>query len=157
MTQYYKKNEEGEFVEADLSQEDINQAVKERVDRINRKYSDYEELKKQAEANSAKQAEFENKINELLTDKANLKDDLKASKLETEKVRIINEFKLSDDLAEFVTGDSAEEMRGRAEKLAHNTVSQTVDVQKVEKPEPKKSDMAELADNLFGSNQSTNN
>ena len=64
------------------------------------------------------------------------------------------EFKLSDDLAEFVTGNSAEEMRGRAEKLAHNTVSKTVDVQKVEKPEPKKSDMAELADKLFGSNQS---
>lgn len=154
MTQYYKKNEEGEFVEADLSQEDINQAVKERVDRINRKYSDYDELKKQIEENSAKQQEFENKINELLTDKANLEDDLKASKLETEKVRIVSEFKLSDDLAEFVTGNSAEEMRGRAEKLAHNTVSKTVDVQKVEKPEPKKSDMAELADKLFGSNQS---
>ena len=105
MTQYYKKNEEGEFVEADLSQEDINQAVKDRVDRINRKYSDYDDLKKQIEDFSAKQQETENRINELLTDKANLEDDLKASKLEVEKVRIINEFKIGDDLAEFVTGD----------------------------------------------------
>lgn len=153
MTQYYKKNEDGEFVEADLSQEDINQAVKDRVDRINRKYSDYEDLKKQIEDYSAKQTESENRINELLTDKANLEDDLKASKLEVEKVRIINEFKIGDDLAEFVTGDSAEEMRGRAEKLAHNTIAKTADIQKVDKPEPTKSDMAKLADNLFGSNQ----
>lgn len=154
MTQYYKKNEEGEFVEVDLSQEDINQGIKDRIDRINRKYSDYDDLKKQIEDFSAKQQETENRINELLTDKANLEDDLKASKLEVEKVRIINEFKIGDDLAEFVTGDSAEEMRGRAEKLAHNTTAMTADISKVEKPEPKKSDMAQLADNLFGSNQS---
>jgi hypothetical protein len=153
MTQYYKKNEEGEFVEADLSQEDINQAVKDRVDRINRKYSDYEDLKKQIEDFSEKQKKDEERINELLTDKANLEDDLKVSKLETEKVKIVSEFKLSDDLAEFITGDTAEQMRERAEKLAHNTTQSTVDVQKIEKPEPKKSDMAELADKLFGSNQ----
>ena len=153
MTQYYKKNEEGEFVEVDLSQEDINQAVKDRVDRINRKYSDYDDLKKQIEDYSAKQQETENRINELLTDKANLEDDLKASKLEVEKIRIVNEFKLSDDLAEFVTGDSAEEMRGRAEKLAHNTIAKTAEINKSDKPEPKKSSMQELADNVFGSNQ----
>lgn len=153
MTQYYKKNEEGEFVEVDLSQEDINQGVKDRIDRINRKYSDYDDLKKQIEDYSAKQQETENRINELLTDKANLEDDLKASKLEVEKVRIINEFKIGDDLAEFVTGDSAEEMRGRAEKLAHNTIAKTAEISKSDKPEPKKSDMAKLADNLFGSNQ----
>jgi len=154
MTQYYKKNEAGEFVEADLSQEDINQAVKERVDRVNRKYSDYDDLKKQIEDYSAKQTESENKINELLTDKANLEEDLKASKLEVEKVRIINEFKLGDDLAEFVTGESAEEMRGRAEKLAHNTIAKTAEIQKTDKPEPKKSEFGEMADKLFGSVQS---
>lgn len=156
MTQYYKKNEEGEFVEADLSQEDINQAVKERIDRVNRKYADYDELKKQIEEYSAKQTESENRINELLTDKANLEDDLKASKLEVEKVRIINEFKIGDDLAEFVSGDSAEEMRGRAEKLAHNTIAKTAEISKEEKPAAKKSEFATLADNLFGSKQSTN-
>lgn len=154
MTQYYKKNEEGEFVEADLSQEDINQAVKDRVDRINRKYSDYDDLKKQIEGFSAKQKEDENRINELLTDKANLEDDLKVSKLETEKVRIINEFKIGDDLAEFVTGENAEEMRARAEKLAHNTIAKTTELSKVDKPEPKKSDMAKLADDIFGPKQS---
>ena len=156
MNQYYKKNEAGEFVEVDLSQEDINQAVKERVDRINRKYSDYEDNKKQIEELLGKQQESENKINELLTDKANLEDDLKASKLEVEKVRIINEFKIGDDLAEFVSGETAEEMRGRAEKLAHNTIAKTAEISKEEKPAAKKSEFAELADNLFGSKQSTN-
>lgn len=156
MSQYYKKNEEGEFVECDLSQEDINQAVRDRVDRINRKYSDYEDLKKQNEEYSAKQQESENRINELLTDKANLEEDLKVARLATDKVRIVNEFKLSDELADFVTGDTAEEMRERAEKLAHNTVSKTVEVKKVEKPAPNKSDMAVLADNLFGSKTEQN-
>lgn len=154
MTQYYKKNEEGEFVEADLSQEDINQAVKDRVDRINRKYGDYEDLKKQLEEYSEKQKKDEERINELLTDKANLEDDLKVSKLETEKVRIISEFKIGDDLAEFVTGENVEEMRARAEKLAHNTIAKTAELSKVDKPEPKKSDMAKLADDIFGPKQS---
>lgn len=153
MTQYYKKDENGEFVEADLSQEDINQAVKERVDRVNRKYADYDSLKAQIESFSAKQREDEERINSLLTDKANLEDEVKASKLEVEKVRIVNEFKLNDDLAEFVTGNSAEEMRTRAEKLAHSTTTPAVDVTKTEKPEVKQSDLQVLADNLFGSNQ----
>lgn len=152
MNQYYKKNEAGEFVEVDLSQEDINQGVKDRIDRINRKYSDYDDLKKQIEDNSAKQQEFETRIDSLLTDKANLEDELKASKLEVEKIKIVNEFKLGDDLAEFVTGESADEMRTRAEKLAHNTIAKTAEIGKVDKPEPKKSDMAQLADKLFGSN-----
>lgn len=152
MTQYYKKDENGEFVETDLSQEDINQGVKERVDRINRKYADYDDLKKQIETFSAKQKEDEERINGLLSDKANLEDELKASKLETDKVRIVNEFKLGDDLSEFVTGDTVEEMRARAEKLAHN-VSSNIQVTKLEKPVEKKSDFAELADNLFGSNK----
>lgn len=150
MTQYYKKDENGEFVETDLSQEDINQGVKERVDRINRKYADYDDLKKQIETFSAKQKEDEERINGLLSDKANLEDELKAAKLATDKVRIVNEFKLGDDLSEFVTGDTVEEMRARAEKLAHN-VSSNIQVTKLEKPAEKKSDLAELADNLFGS------
>lgn len=152
MTQYYKKNEDGEFVEADLSQEDINQAVRERVDRVNRKYADYDEIKKQNEEFSAKQRDFEDKINGLLTDKANLEDKVKAAELATEKVRIVNEFKLSDDLADFVEGDTAEEMRTRAEKLAHSMTTKAIDINKTEKPGAKKSDLAQLADNLFGSN-----
>ena len=35
MTQYYKKNDDGEFVEAELDKEDINEAVMRRIDRIN--------------------------------------------------------------------------------------------------------------------------
>lgn len=150
MTQYYKKNENGEFVEADLSQEDINQAVKERVDRVNRKYADYDDLKKQIETFSAKQAEDEERINGLLSDKANLEDELKASKLETDKVRIVSEFKLNKDLAEFVTGNTVEEMRERAEKLAHNVKDNAVDVVKVKKPEPKQTADATVAESLFG-------
>lgn len=153
MTQYYKKDDNDEFVAVDLSQEDINQAVRERVDRVNRKYADYDEVKKQNETLSAKQSDFENRINELLTDKANLEDELKNAKLATEKVRIVNEFKLNDELAEFVTGETADEMRTRAEKLAHSTAIKSIDVNKTEKPEPQKSSMQELADSVFGSNQ----
>ena len=154
MTQFYKKNEDGEFVEADLSQEDINDAVKARVDRINRKYSDYDELKATIENLNAKQREDEERINGLLTDKANLEDEVKAAKLETEKTKIISEFKLKDDMAEFITGDTAEEMRGRAEKLAHNMqITPSVDIKKEDKPEPNTSDLAKLANNLLGASE----
>lgn len=151
MNQFYKKNEDGEFVECDLSQEDINQAVKERVDRVNRKYADYDELKANLEAKDKLLRENEDKINGLLSDKANLEDEVKAAKLETERVKIVNEFKLSGDLADFVTGDTAEEMRGRAEKLAHNMqITPSVDIKKEDKPETNKSDLAKLADSLLG-------
>ena len=151
MNQFYKKNEDGEFVECDLSQEDINQAVKERVDRVNRKYADYDELKANLEAKDKLLRENEDKINGLLSDKANLEDEVKAAKLETERVKIVSEFKLSDDLADFVTGDTAEEMRGRAEKLAHNMqITPSVDIKKEDKPEANKSDLAKLADSLLG-------
>lgn len=154
MNQFYKKNEDGEFVECDLSQEDINQAVKERVDRVNRKYADYDELKANLEAKDKLLRENEDKINGLLSDKANLEDEVKAAKLETEKVKIVSEFKLSDDLADFVTGDTAEEMRGRAEKLAHNMqITPSVDIKKEDKPETNKSDLAKLADSLLGDPQ----
>ena len=154
MNQFYKKNEDGEFVECDLSQEDINQAVKERVDRVNRKYADYDELKANLEAKDKLLRENEDKINGLLSDKANLEDEVKAAKLETERVKIVNEFKLSGDLADFVTGDTAEEMRGRAEKLAHNMqITPSVDIKKEDKPETNKSDLAKLADSLLGDPQ----
>lgn len=154
MTQFYKKNEDGEFVEADLSQEDINDAVKARVDRINRKYSDYDELKATIENLNAKQREDEDRINGLLTDKANLEDEVKAAKLDTARAKIINEFKLKEDMAEFITGDTEEEMRGRAEKLAHNMqVTPSVDIKKEDKPEPNTSDLAKLANNLLGTSE----
>lgn len=149
MTQYYKKNDDGEFVECDLAQEDINQAVKERVDRVNRKYADYDSLKETIEKMNAKQREDEDRINGLLTDKANLEDEVKAAKLETDKVKIMSEFKLNEDMAEFVTGETVEEMRGRAEKLVHNIKTPTLETTKEAKPEAKKSDMQELADKLF--------
>ena len=153
MTQYYKKNDDGEYVECDLSQEDINQAVKDRVDRVNKKYADYDSLKETIEKLNAKQREDEDKINGLLTDKANLEDEVKAAKLETDKVKIMSEFKLNDDMAEFVTGNTVEEMRGRAEKLVHNIKTPTIETTKEPKPEPKKSGMQELADNLFKSQE----
>lgn len=153
MTQYYKKNDEGEFVECDLSQEDINQAVKDRVDRVNKKYADYDSLKETIEKLNAKQREDEDKINGLLTDKANLEDEVKAAKLETDKVKIMSEFKLGEDMSEFITGNTVEELRGRAEKLAHNITTPTIETTKEPKPEPKKSGMQELADNLFKSQE----
>ena len=153
MTQYSKKNDDGEYVECDLSQEDINQAVKDRVDRVNKKYADYDSLKETIEKLNAKQREDEDRINGLLTDKANLEDEVKAAKLETDKVKIMSEFKLNEDMAEFVTGNTVEEMRGRAEKLVHNIKTPTIETTKEPKPEPKKSGMQELADNLFKSQE----
>ncbi len=61
----------------------------------------------------------------------------------TEKVKIIHEFKLSDKLSEFVTGDSVEDMRKRAETLSKHLPGDRIPIDKDGKPVEKASDSKE--------------
>ena len=61
----------------------------------------------------------------------------------------MSEFKLKDELAEFVVGNTAEEMRERAEKLSRNT-STSVELNKEDKKDEDLSQTAQLARSLFG-------
>ena len=107
------------------------------------KFADYDDLKTKA-------SDLESQLATATTEKDDLTKKLGAAQLETDKVKIIGEFKLSDELAEFVTGDNADEMRKRAEKLASGVKPSGVHIDKKDKPDEKKSDAKRIAGDLFG-------
>lgn len=151
MTQYYKKDENGEFVEAKLDEEDINEAVKSRIDRINHKYADYEDIKKQNADFAEKQKTLEDQIKNLNDEKESLNKEVSTAKLAVDRIKIMNEFNLNEDLAEFVKGDTVDEMRERAEKLSRNT-SNSVVLEKKDKAEVEESQNVKICRSLFARN-----
>ena len=152
MTQYYKKNDDGEFVEAELDKEDINEAVMRRIDRINAKYADYDELKKQVADSAEKQKTLEDQIKSLSDEKETISKELATAKLATDKVKIMSEFGIKEELADFIEGASVDEMRERAEKLSRNT-NQSVSLKKADKDEREESQEVQLARSLFGTKE----
>lgn len=129
------------------TQEDLDRVVTDRLEREKKKYSDYDELKGKV---TTLTQELTEKSTAWGSEKSEYETKLKKASLETEKVKIVTEFKLSDELSEFVTGDTAEEMRGRAEKLAKGITPGKVKMDKNEKPENKGNDSKSIAGNLFG-------
>lgn len=152
MTQYYKKNDDGEFIEAELDKEDINEAVMRRIDRINAKYADYDELKKQVADSAEKQKSLEDQIKTLSEEKDTLSKEVSTAKLAADKVKIMSEFGIKDELADFIDGASVDEMRERAEKLSRNT-NQSVSLKKADKDEEEVSQEVQLARSLFGTKE----
>lgn len=152
MNQYYKKNEDGEFVEAKLDEEDINEAVKSRIDRINRKYADYDELKKQLADSAETQKTLEDQIKTLGEEKEALSKEVATAKLAVDKAKIMREFNIKDELADFIEGSSIDEMRERAEKLSRNMTS-SVELKKADEPEENVSQTVKLARSLFGNKE----
>lgn len=153
MAKYFTKDgdEYKEVEDTLLTQDEVdNTIIPKRLDRERKKFSDYDDLKQKAEEADKIKTEYEEKLEGVTTEKQELEKKLKDTTLEVDRVKIVNEFKLSDDLAEFVTGESADDMRKRAEKLAKGVTS-GVSVDKKEKPEEKASDSKVIASKLFGS------
>lgn len=155
MTEYFKKDGD-DYVKVDEplhTQEHLDQVVKERAERIARKdFGDYDQLKEKAAKVDTIAKEFEDKLKEKDTKLSDFEKQLGAAKLETDKVKLVHEFKLSDELAEFVTGETADEMRERAEKLSKGigTSGGKVVVNKEDKPKGKDTDSKKIAKSLFG-------
>lgn len=153
MTEYFtKEGDDFKKVES-FSEEQIDEIagdvpwLTKRLDRAREnernKFADYDELKTKA-------TDFETKLTEANTKIEDLTKTVSAKSLEVDKVKIVNEFKLPDDLAEFVTGENADEMRKRAEKLANGVKPSGVHIDKKDKPDEKKSDAKRIAGDLFG-------
>lgn len=159
MTEYFTKDgDEFKKVEDTLftqSEIDTN-IIPKRLERERGKFADYDTLKEKAGKVDTIASEYEDKLKEKDTQIGTLSSEVKVAKLGTEKVKIINEFKLSDELAEFVDGETAEEMRTRAEKLARGFSGGNVTIDK--KPKPKddddKSGSKSIARGLFGTKKS---
>ena len=150
MAKYFtKEGDDYKEVEA-FTQDEVNDIVGKRVEREREKFSDYEDLKTKAASVDTVKAEYETKLGTVTTEVTDLKKQLGTAKLETDKVKIMQEFKLSDDMGEFVTGETADEMRKRAEKLAKG-VKSVIPANKEGKPKGgDKTDTKTIAGNLFG-------
>lgn len=156
MARYFTRDGENyvEVSENLLTQEDVDGVVEKRLERERSKFADYDSLKEAAGKTETIKTEFETKIQSIETEKSELQKKLVSANLETEKVKIVHEFKLSDDLVEFVTGDNAEELRKRAEKLSKGVTGGTIRIDKSGKPENKETDSKAIASKLFGGKKS---
>lgn len=150
---FYKDGDEYKKVEDNLlTQADVDKVVESRLERQKKQFADYDDLKEKAGKVDTVAKEYEDKLKAAGTEKSELESKLKAATLETDKVKIIHEFKLSDDLAEFVTGETADDMRAKAEKLSKGVGGGKVVIKKNGKPDEKVTDSKKIAKSLFGGN-----
>lgn len=152
MTKYFTKSGDNyvEVSETLLPQADVDSVVESRLERERKKFADYDDIKATAAKVGTIETEYKDKLKAIGDEKTDLEKQLGSAKLETEKVKIVNKYKLSDDLHEFVVGDSVEDMEKRAEKLSKGITGGVV-VDKDPKPESKPSSSKQIAGKLFGS------
>ena len=151
---FYKDGDEYKKVDDALhTQADLDKVVESRLERERKKFADYDTLKETAGKVSTIKSEYEDKLKEKDTAIGTLSGEVKTAKLETDKVKIIHEFKLSDELSDFVTGETADEMRERAEKLSKGLPGGKVVIKKDGKPEGKDTDSKKIAKSLFGAKE----
>lgn len=129
------------------TQDDLDRVINDRLERERNKFKDYDDLKTKV---GTLTQELTEKSTAFTTEKSELETKLKKTALEVDKVKILHEFKLSDDLAEFVTGETPEELRARAEKLAKSAKGGVIKIDKDKKPDEKAPDSKALAKKLFG-------
>lgn len=149
---FYKEGDEYKKVDDALhTQADVDKVVESRLERERKKFADYDTLKETAGKVESIKSEYEDKLKAAGTVQTELEGKLKSAQLETDKVKIIHEFKLPDDAAEFLTGETAEDIRKGAEKLSKIAPGGKVVIKKDPKPGETETDSKKLAKSLFGS------
>lgn len=135
-----------------LTQADVDKVVETRLERQKKQFADYDDLKEKASKVDTISKEYEGKLKEKDTKIGELSGEVKKATLETDKVKILREFKLSDDVADFISGETPDEMREKAEKLQKHVGSGgKVVIKKDGKPDEKTTDSKKIAKGLFGS------
>lgn len=119
-----------------FTQEELDATIEKRLQRERQKYGDYDELKSQA-------TELGEKIAALNEKNTELEKKLGVEKLNTERLTVLHKFNVPDNLAEFVTGDTIDDMTKKAEKLVENIKGSTVTIDK--QPAPEKGEQPEAA------------
>lgn len=152
MAKYFTKDGDSyvEVEDALHTQTDVDSIVAKRLERDRKQFADYETLKEQAGKVNTIKTEYEDKLKEKDTKIGELSSEAQKAKLEVDKVKIIHEFKLSDELSEFVTGETPDEMRERAEKLSKGIPGGGVKVDKTGKPAEKVTESKQIVGKLFG-------
>lgn len=147
MAKMFTKNSDGEFEEITaFTQDEVDSIIEKRIQRERAKYSDYDSLHTQV-------SELQEQLKAADAEKTELESKLGASILEVDRVKILQKFNIPDDMAEFVTGTSVEDMSAKAEKIAENIKGAKISVKKFERPEhATKTDTAKIAGELFSRN-----
>lgn len=154
---YYVKNSSDEYEEIkSFSKEDIDGIVgdskwfTERLERERGKFADYDDLKSKAEKLEAASKEYDGKIATLTEEQKGYETKLAEAVATANKLEAVHKYNLSDELAEFVTGDTKEDMFKRAEKLSKN-ISSNVPISKKEVDEPDETPFHKMRRELLGS------
>lgn len=155
MTEYFTKGDDGEYKKVDeelLSPSAVNGIVERRLEKQKtNQFGDYDELKEKAEKFDSTTQDFETKLKTAGDEKSALEKQLADAQLETVKVKAVHEFKLTDELSEFLNGTDEKTIRSQAEKLSKGVAGGSVVIKKNEKPEDKKAtDSKKVAQDIFG-------
>ena len=127
-----------------FTQDEVDHIVEKRVARERQKYTDYDSLKSQVD-------DLNTKLKTASEEKTELEKKLGDVQIETDRIKIIHKFNVPENLQEFVTGKTVEDMSKQAEKLAENVKGGGVPITKTPKPEKgDKTDSAQIASKLFG-------
>lgn len=153
MAEYFKKDGDNyvEVTDKLLPQEEVDKVVETRLERQKKQYADYDDLKEKAGKVDSIASEYEEKLKEKDTKLSEAEKLVGSAKLETVKVKAIHQFKLSDELSEFLNGDDEKTILSQAEKLSKGVGGSQVVIDKNKKPEDKKnSDLKSVTQGIFG-------
>ena len=136
MTEYYLK-EGDEFKKVEdtlLTQSSVNGIVEKRLEQQKRnEFGDYDELKEKATKFDTTAQELQDKLKAAGEEKSAIEKERDAAKLDVVKVKAVHEFKLSDELSEFINGTDEKTIREQAEKLSKGVSGGSVVINKEKK------------------------
>lgn len=153
MAEYFKKDGDNYVAVEDklLPQDEVDKVVEARLERQKKQFADYDDLKEKAGKVDSIKSEYDTKLKEKDTKLSEAEKLVNDAKLETVKVKTMHEFKLSDDLTEFINGTDEDTIRKQAEKLSKGVPGGSVVINKDGKPgDGKTSDTKKVAQGLFG-------
>lgn len=157
MAEYFKKDGDN-FVEVEeklLPQTEVDKVVETRLERqkksLTEQYADYDELKEKAGKVDSIASEYEDKLKAKDTELSEAQKLVGSAKLETVKVKAIHQFKLSDELSEFLNGEDEKTILSQAEKLSKGVGGSSVVIDKNKKPAGgEKSELKTVTQSIFG-------
>lgn len=155
MTEYFTKDDDGNFVEATEklhTQADIDKVVQSRLERQKEQFADYDDLKEKAAKVDTINTEWEEKLKTVGDEKSALEKQLQEAQLGTVKIKAMHKFNLKEDLAEFLNGSDEKTILDQAEKLSKGVGGSSVVIDKSGKPEEKASDVKSAAKSIFNRN-----
>lgn len=155
MAEYFTKDGD-DYKKVDetlLPQSTVNGIVEKRLEQQKRnEFGDYDDLKEKAAKVDTVSKEWEDKLKAAGDEKSAIEKERDAAKLDVVKVKAVHQFKLSNDLSEFLTGTDEKTILSQAEKLSKGVPGASVNIDKNGKPgdDKKTSDTKTVAQGLFG-------